>query len=388
MPLFGPPDVKKLESKRNFDGLVAALSYPKDENIRLAAAEALCKGEWHHPGLYPALEKSLTDLSLAVRVVVAKKLANHYDEKVIQKALDVLFSSNIPDLADFLIERATAKARNRPGRGGLETHVFLKALGRTGDPKVIPLLIELVSEYLSDRPSEPHFGKPSADALVQLGSLVYQPLLEALHQPRYRSDRLRLADTLTRCGWKPTNTQESVLYLAACGRWDEVAQLGAEAADYLIANFAVYERWHEEETTHAIWTLEKIGTESSKAFLLDILEHQYSWISRQAALAVAKMGDARALPRLVDSMTTPEHFQYVERALRDDAANAPLESLQNLLNLQDLKLQDKYVTTSEYVDEDGYGRHTVTEGYWTYKNCGSEPIRQLAQQELARRGVV
>jgi hypothetical protein len=41
MPLFGPPDIEKLTEKKNIRGLITALGYENDSNIREAAAQAL-----------------------------------------------------------------------------------------------------------------------------------------------------------------------------------------------------------------------------------------------------------------------------------------------------------------------------------------------------------
>ena len=41
MPNFFEPNIKKLESKKNIEGLIKALSYQKDVQIRIDAAQAL-----------------------------------------------------------------------------------------------------------------------------------------------------------------------------------------------------------------------------------------------------------------------------------------------------------------------------------------------------------
>jgi HEAT repeat protein len=43
MPLFGPPDIEKLKTKQDINGLIKALSYRKDYLIRINAARALGK---------------------------------------------------------------------------------------------------------------------------------------------------------------------------------------------------------------------------------------------------------------------------------------------------------------------------------------------------------
>ena len=47
MPLFGPPNIKNLEAKKNIKGLIQALGYQKDDHsrkprqVRIDAADAL-----------------------------------------------------------------------------------------------------------------------------------------------------------------------------------------------------------------------------------------------------------------------------------------------------------------------------------------------------------
>ena len=41
MPLFGPPNIEKLRAKGNVKGLIKALGYQKDADVRRNAVEAL-----------------------------------------------------------------------------------------------------------------------------------------------------------------------------------------------------------------------------------------------------------------------------------------------------------------------------------------------------------
>jgi hypothetical protein len=41
MPIFGPLNVEKLKQEQGVKGLIQALGYPKDKQVRRAAAEAL-----------------------------------------------------------------------------------------------------------------------------------------------------------------------------------------------------------------------------------------------------------------------------------------------------------------------------------------------------------
>jgi hypothetical protein len=70
--LFGPPDVVKLKTKSNIGGLIKALSYEKDMNVRVAAATAL--GEIGDEKAVDPLIASLRDPSDQMRSTAAVAL--------------------------------------------------------------------------------------------------------------------------------------------------------------------------------------------------------------------------------------------------------------------------------------------------------------------------
>ena len=75
MPLFGgsnPPSVDDLEAKRNVGGLIKALGYQKDGQVRSAAAKAL--GRTGDPSALGPLVDALKDADVEVRTNVTEAL--------------------------------------------------------------------------------------------------------------------------------------------------------------------------------------------------------------------------------------------------------------------------------------------------------------------------
>ena len=94
MGLFGPPDVKKMHDRKDILGLIKALGYQKDCQIREAAAKAL--GEIGDARAVEPLIIALKDGSnnLNLRKASAKSLQymyrlGHLDEKSQQRILSV-----------------------------------------------------------------------------------------------------------------------------------------------------------------------------------------------------------------------------------------------------------------------------------------------------------
>ncbi len=68
----GKPDVDALRARGDVDGLIAALRYPKDANIRRAAADAL--GDLGDRRAKVALHGALEDDDVTVRVAAQSAL--------------------------------------------------------------------------------------------------------------------------------------------------------------------------------------------------------------------------------------------------------------------------------------------------------------------------
>ena len=98
--LFGPPDVEKLKAKEDVQGLVKALAYPKDAQVRRAAAEAL--GQLREECALQALEAALGDPEPAVRQSAVWAIAA-FGESAVSLLIGMLHNEKVgEDAADAL----------------------------------------------------------------------------------------------------------------------------------------------------------------------------------------------------------------------------------------------------------------------------------------------
>ena len=114
------PDVLALKSKGDVDGLIKALNYEKDHNLRISAAWAL--GELGDSSAIEPLINALDDRK-RVKDVVAKALGEIGKPQAIDSLLELLEDDNWE-------VRGTAA----------------KSLGKIGDPQAIEPLIETLED--------------------------------------------------------------------------------------------------------------------------------------------------------------------------------------------------------------------------------------------------
>jgi HEAT repeat protein len=157
MWLFGPPNVSKLEQKRNVKGLIKLLGY-KERAVRIKASEAL--GELGDARAVEPLIKALGDRNNeTVRRTAAAALGKLGDGRAVVPLI---------------------KALGDADRGVCVTAA--EALGKLGDARAVEPLIERLGISSWSVPK-------AAAALVKLGTaLAVEPLIKAL------LDRLRVWD--------------------------------------------------------------------------------------------------------------------------------------------------------------------------------------------------
>jgi len=126
MSLFGPPDVKKIEAKRDVKGLIKALRYEQDAKVRRDAARAL--GRIGDARAVEPLINALKDGVVDVREAAAQ-------------ALDALKWK--PDKGEAGIAYWIQKGKNDKDRTTRQSAI--NALGQIGEPAVRPLIAELES---------------------------------------------------------------------------------------------------------------------------------------------------------------------------------------------------------------------------------------------------
>jgi HEAT repeat protein len=170
MPLFGPPNIAKLSAKKNVPGLVKALAWQPQEDIRAGAARAL--GQIGGPDAVMPLTVTLRDPEWSVRLASAEALARIPDVR----ALDHLIAATSDD-SSFV--RMTA------GR----------ALVEIGPVAVDPVIASLTEDDLSVT----YARQVAATALGMLRDpRAIEPLIAALRHDRDSGVRDAAADALGR----------------------------------------------------------------------------------------------------------------------------------------------------------------------------------------------
>jgi HEAT repeat protein len=257
MPLFGPPDVKKLEAKKNVKGLIKALDYDRDVKVRVAAARAL--GRSKDPR---AVDPLLTAL---------KDLVGEFREAAVQ-ALDTLKWT--PDKSEGGIAYWIQKGTNEKSQPIRQSAI--NALVQIGEPAVGPLIAELKSDNWAS----------SSNAATALGLIgdhrAVEPLIGAiaLHSKTKSVVHGAIVKALGQIG-----DQRAVEPLISVLR-DE-------------ANKAV----HEE----AIKALSKIGSQALEP-LIALLKDGNATVRAHAVKALGQTGDPRILEPLIAATKDSDWF--------------------------------------------------------------------------------
>lgn len=351
LPFLGPPNVEKLQSKRDVAGLIRALSYPKDSTIRRAAAVAL--GEIGDMSSINALKDAIRDSDPAVRVAaitslgaisapeateILVSLLSSSDKTLRRAAADALRPDSLGVTADVLARRAVVQ----------EDWAYAAALG----PAAVPPLIELLPEITDLNDSPPiatlvaigaeavpplvaaleSYGAPATAALIAIGAPAVPDLLLAL-AGRKANVRRAAADALVGIGWTPEGADATASYLIAKGEWEECVALGAAAVPALLQTA---ETGDEALRRGSVITLGKIGGSEVIPTLITVLADPSQSVRDAAEDALFTIG--------VDSVAPL--IGALEDERRGTAAVNVLSRLRSAYELPGVRLQiDKALRT-------------------------------------------
>ncbi len=319
MPLFGrsgPPDIHKLEAKRDVKGLIEALSYGQDGLLWSQAAQALGRlGD-------PAAARPL--------ILCLRKIGSNLRAHVVA----ALVAIGAPAVEPLIAELAA-----HPDTSTIE------ALARIGDTRAVRPLVGYLR--VKTRFDEEYIQDQAIDALRSLGHSAVEPLIEAL-QDEDSSVRLRIvkaleqqgtpqaiealtrtlndpvervrtkgSEALARLGWQADSGEQQALAAIAAQDWEACVALGASAVQPLIETLQQTSAGTTagvELKENAVLTLGRIGDSRALEPLLDALRGG----NRKAAqaLAAARFEDSRVEAELVAVLTVPSE------AIRKAAAAA------------------------------------------------------------------
>jgi HEAT repeat protein len=288
MPLFGPPNVEKLETKGNVKGLIKALGYEKDAGTRQAAADALGK---------IGNEEGVAPLIAALRD----------EEKVRQAAAEALEKIGAPAVGPLVAALKDPKVRQ----------LAAEALEKIGAPAVEPLVAALKDTRVSQLAAEAleKIGAPAVGPLVtalkdtkvnhiairilgQIGdSRAVEPLVAILEDDQVHT-RNAAAEALDKIGWQPDQSEAGAAYWIAMGQWGKCVELGELAVRPLVAALRDKSKNARQAASGA---LEKIGLPAVEPLVTALQDK--GWSVRQAAAeTLGQIGDSRAMEPLIATL--------------------------------------------------------------------------------------
>ncbi len=284
MPLFGPPDIDKLKAANSVTGLIKALSYPKNDRIRLDAAIALGQ-----IGDARATEPLIEALN-------GKNSVISNDFVFIDAVIWALGEIGDPRAANPLADLAVNQPRIRHkafetllklGTSAVEAlcrivnwddydlgQRAIVALVQIGDARLVKCLTKVIESY-----KFPGLRRETAEALIKFGDpQALQPIIFFLHDkqpPWVRLATKRLPQAL---GREPDWEDVTILFWASQGQWERCSGFGARAAPIMLdilkccESVATGSTPFEHEGCDAIEVLVKIGEPESIAYVVSRLQ--------------------------------------------------------------------------------------------------------------------
>jgi HEAT repeat protein len=277
MNLFGPPNIEKMEAKRDIKGLIKALSH-KQDRTRWEAATAL--GKLGDARAVEPLITALKDNNNIVRNRAAEALGKLGDARAVEPLV------------------AAHKDKDKDVR-----FRAIDALVKLGDSRAVELLSnELDSWDWMTRSN-------AARALGDLGDArAVEPLRAAL-KDEARDVRLEAAKALERIGWAPILDDDKAWNCIAREEWDQCALLGSPAVKPLSTILNTKKSTPKgspiaKTKIQAVKVLGKIDDPSAVEPLITALKDMNldAEIKIQVVKALWKIGDSSAVEPLITAL--------------------------------------------------------------------------------------
>lgn len=313
MGLFGPPDVKKLKKNNNVKGLIKALSYQDNIEVREQAAEAL--GKIGGAAAIQPLAAALKD-----------------DRGVCRRAIASLGNIDDPVAARHLVNllvKNCARDRNE----------VIKAIFNLGNTAVEPLIEALCndSEYL----------RIGAAMLGKIGDKrAVEPLINTMLRTK---DQLARSEAAKALGFLKDPEAVEPLISALRDDWRGV-RCNAVRALGIIGNKRAVEPlmerlqdadWHVRSST--AWVLGNFGDITAVEPLCEALKDNHDDVRRNVAEALGKIGSDNAVIPLIEALEDED----------SDVRKVVTESLRKIGTIKALKAvkefeesQQSFITTS------------------------------------------
>ncbi|UCC39697.1 MAG: HEAT repeat domain-containing protein, partial [Candidatus Aminicenantes bacterium] len=265
MSLFGPPDVAKLEKKRNVTGLIKALSYKNDISVCIQAARAL--GKIGNSNATKPLVDALNHENESVRIASVRSLGQIGDIQAVVPLIDLL-KKNSGDICDAVFD----------------------TLIMIGIPAIKPLSDALKGDYRNAK----MMRKRIIFSLGEIGdSCALKPLVSALKQCNW-DEREVLTEALEKIGWQPDDTEATTIYWVFKGELDYCVKISSNAVKPLLKIVKVCDDTMRKAVADV---LVKIGDPAVEQ-LISALKHKDSNVRITAAQVLGKIGHKSAIDPL------------------------------------------------------------------------------------------
>jgi HEAT repeat protein len=397
MGFFGPPNINRLKARRNIEGLIKALEYPKDNQVRIKAARAL--GELGDMRAVEPITQALkyyvsSDLQVAAAGALGQIGARQSDSALRGRVIAPLCAA----LKDIGHEgrQAAAAALEMTGwhPGQDELGAFYWATKREwskciqiGAPAVKPLIAE-IKDYYSG-------GTLSKEAAIALGQIADPSALEALTAATHDESVLvrrgavaalgQIADprVCTALVKLLVDTDKETSTLAASA----LVKIGAPAVESLITDLKNYEG-------AAAGVLEQINRQSDDgalrmqivAALIEALKGR--WTRQMAANALGKIGDPKAVEPLIAVLRelrnlVPER-QAAAEALGKIGDAGAYEPLITALNDRSSEVSQAAIGALEKIGNPGAVAPLIAvlqDAKWSVRKAAAEALVRLYQSD-------
>jgi HEAT repeat protein len=283
MGLFGPPNIKKMEARRDIKGLVKALKH-KDLNVRLASVIALGKlGDVQ--GVEPLITV-LKEGNVYMSFAAAEALGKLGDARAVEPLINALVrvgympkaaEEALVNLGSLAVEPLIASLKDR--RAGVPS-AGAEVLGMLGDARAVEPLIALLNHQ------DYHARFAAAEALGKLGDeRAVEPLIAMLKDADWYVCETA-AGALERLHWQPGIDETGARYWLAKSNLDQFIKAGAPAIEPLIAMLK-----GSDVNVHpaAAQGLGKLGDERAVEPLIVALNGGNLWVRSAAADALEKL---------------------------------------------------------------------------------------------------
>ncbi|TAK34258.1 MAG: hypothetical protein EPO21_09935 [Chloroflexota bacterium] len=240
MLFFGPPNVEKMEQKRDVAGLIKALRYKAGssapEHLHLRGRAAMALGQIGETRAVEPLLAVLRDDNSDVRGSAAAALGKIGDARAVEPLVAALRSNSLnvrSKATDALVkigspavEPLTAALRDDDSN---VRWIAAETLWKIGDQLAVDPLVAALRDDDSD------VRWIAAEALGKIGDQrVVEPLVAALRDGSMRV-RKGAASALDALSWRPGLDASGAWYWVLKERWDRCVEIGSLAVEPLVA---------------------------------------------------------------------------------------------------------------------------------------------------------